>query len=367
MSTGTCCSTHDELTSISGLRNAYQFHAAPSLRANSATRRKRQFTPDEQKDSNYWLKRTRNNEAAKRSRQRKRMEEHLLESRAVTLQRENDKLKAALSAVHHHSTAQSNPMDAAFGFPLGLPNDCYPRSFAVPTTVLPLRSLPHCPFSGCCGTICPETNLFRSVFDLASYPVLKNSANDNTTKSPRISLLDGYHPMGRYSHGTNACTSGAYVRNRVFANGNDSAQTMRELPEDRNALAYNPKTSSSDPAQNYARQPGPIGGETQTNAAERTCQHQATTQSVLLPHKLRYKVGNASDLLTQIHEAAVTPAGKRRRNTSIISRWDFITADETLLVALNVFICIIYPSIWTFAYKRSITKFSGTDFTKEDT
>ncbi len=120
--------------------------------------------PDEQKDGNYWLKRTRNNEAAKRSRQRKRMEEHHLESRAVALQRENDKLKAALSAVHHHhSTAQSNPMDAAFGFPLGLPSDYYPRSLAVPTTVLPLRSLPYCQFSGCCGTICPETNLFRSV------------------------------------------------------------------------------------------------------------------------------------------------------------------------------------------------------------
>lgn len=299
MSTGACCSTRDELASISSSRNAYQLHAAPSLRANSATRRKRQFTPDEQKDGNYWLKRTRNNEAAKRSRQRKRMEEHHLESRAVALQRENDKLKAALSAVHHHhSTAQRNPMDAAFGFPLGLPNDCYPRSLAVPTTVLPLRSLPHCPFSGCCGAICPETNLFRSVFDFASYPVLKNSANNNTTKSPRISLLDGYHPMGRYSHGTNVCTSGAYARNRVFANGNDSVQTMHELPEDRNALAnpsrgYNPNASSSDAAQNCARQPGPIGDETQTNAAERTCQRQETTQSVLLPHKLRYKVGNA--------------------------------------------------------------------------
>lgn len=283
MSTGACCSAQDELARVSSVRSACQFHAVPSLRANSGTRRKRQFTPDEQKDGNYWLKRTRNNEAAKRSRQRKRMEEHLLESRAVELQRENDKLKAALSAVHRHSAAPSNPTHAAFGFPLGLPNEGYPRSFAVPTAVLPLRSLPHCRFSGCCGTICPETNLFRSVFDLASYPLLKN------TKSPRISLLDGYHPMGRYSHGTNACTSGEYVRDRVFAKGNDSAQTMHELPEDRNALAnlsrcYITKTSSSDTAQNYARQPGRIGRETQTNAEERT---------VLLPHKLRYKAGIA--------------------------------------------------------------------------
>lgn len=295
MSTGTCCSTHDELTCISNVRDAYQLHAVPSLRANSGTRRKREFTPDEQKDTNYWLKRNRNNEAAKRSRQRKRMEEHLLETRAVELQRENDKLKAALSAVHHHSTGQNNPVDAAFGFPIGLPNDGYPRSLPVPTTVLPLRSLPHCQFSACCGSVCLQTNHFRSAFDL--------STAYNTTKSPRTSLLDGHYPMGRYSNGANACTNGAYMRNRSFANGNESAQTIG-LPDYKSALVnlsrmplcYNPKTVSSEMAQNCARQPGPIGatceGATQTHAVERTCQKQATKGSVLLPHKLRYKVGS---------------------------------------------------------------------------
>lgn len=279
MSTGTCCSTHDELTCISNARDAYQLHAAPSLRGNSGTRRKREFTPDEQKDTNYWLKRNRNNEAAKRSRQRKRMEEHLLETRAVELQRENDKLKAALSAVHLHSTGQNNPLDAAFGYPIGLPNDGYPRSLPVPTTVVP-----HCQFSACCGSICPQTNHFSSALDL--------NAAYNTTKSPRISLLDGYYPMGRYSNGTNM-----YMRNRSFANGNDS---MLGLPDralvnlSRTQRCYNPKTSSSEMAQNCARQTGPIAaareGATQTRAVERICQKQSTTQ---LPHKLRYKVGNA--------------------------------------------------------------------------
>ncbi|KAK2871518.1 hypothetical protein Q8A67_024045 [Cirrhinus molitorella] len=254
MSTGTCCSTHDELASVSSLRNTYQFHSVPSLRANSGTRRKRQFTPDEQKDSNYWLKRTRNNEAAKRSRQRKRMEEHLLETRAVELQRENDKLKAALSAVHH-STAQNTPVDAAFGFPLGLPNDGYPRSLP-----FPLHSLPHYSLSSCCGSICPQTNHVSSVFDLISYPVVKNSAN--TTKSPRISLLDGYHPMDRYGHGTNTRTDGAYMRNISFANGDDSPEaTYRNslVNLSRVPRCCNSKTSSSDMAQNYARHHGAFG------------------------------------------------------------------------------------------------------------
>lgn len=288
MSSGTCCSTHDELTCLSNARDAYQLHATPSLRANNATRRKREFTPDEQKDTNYWLKRNRNNEAAKRSRQRKRMEEHLLETRAVELQRENDKLKAALSAVH----LQTPPVDAAFGFPIGLPHDGYPRSLPAPTTALPLRSLPHCQFPAFCGSICPQTNHFSSAFDL--------SAAYNTTKPPRISLLDGYYPMGRYSNGTNACTNAAYMRNRSFANGNDCAQTMLGLPDYRSALVnlsrtprcYNPKGSPSEMAQNCARQAGPIGAA-QTRAVERTCPKQASKQSVLLPHKLRYKGGNA--------------------------------------------------------------------------
>lgn len=298
MSTGTCCSTRDELPGVSDVRNAFQLHAVPNLRANSGTRRKREFTPDEQKDTNYWLKRNRNNEAAKRSRQRKRMEEHLLETRAVELQRENDELKAALSAVHHHSSGQEHAVDAALGFPIGLPNDGYPRSLPVPTAVLPLRSLtlPQCQFSACCGSMCPQTNHFSSPFDL--------NAACNTTKSPRCSLLDGCYPMGRYGNGTNAYSYAACMRSRSFANGSDSSQTIG-LPDYISALVNlsrmprccNPKTSPSEMAQNCARQPGPIRATyedaTQTRAVERTSQKRATERSVSLPHKLRYKVSNA--------------------------------------------------------------------------
>ncbi|KAJ8007436.1 hypothetical protein DPEC_G00117480 [Dallia pectoralis] len=65
------------------------------------SRRQREFIPEEKKDGKYWFKRKRNNEAAKRSRQRRRMEGIVLEGRAVELFRENKKLKATLSAVHY--------------------------------------------------------------------------------------------------------------------------------------------------------------------------------------------------------------------------------------------------------------------------
>lgn len=242
----------------------------PTHRTNTGTRRKREFTPDELKDSNYWLKRNRNNEAAKKSRQRKRMEEHLLETRAVELQRENDKLKAALSAVHHHSTALNHPP----GFSFGLPNDCYP---SFPATLIPMQ---HCPFSGCCR--CPQTNHLNSVFDLVSYTV------PNTSATWRTSVLDGYHPVSRHGDGTNACTSGAYWSNTSVAHGNDSGlPDYRSAPNNQSRCYSNSKTLPL--AQNYARQAGQIvatrEGAMQTNGE--------TKKSVLLPHKLRYKVDNA--------------------------------------------------------------------------
>ncbi|KAG2466772.1 NFIL3 protein, partial [Polypterus senegalus] len=93
------------------------------LPGNSVVRRKREFTPEEQKDSNYWVKRRRNNEAARRSRQRRRMEEMLLETRAVELLRENEKLKAALFAVRYrlgnneHDNAQEVHRSGMCAFP----------------------------------------------------------------------------------------------------------------------------------------------------------------------------------------------------------------------------------------------------------
>lgn len=75
------------------------------------SRRKREFTPDSEKDSSYWVKRKRNNEAARRSRQRRRMDEFLLETRAVELLRENEKLKAKLSAVQYRFLEVGNTRD----------------------------------------------------------------------------------------------------------------------------------------------------------------------------------------------------------------------------------------------------------------
>ncbi|XP_017572284.1 nuclear factor, interleukin 3 regulated, member 4 [Pygocentrus nattereri] len=70
----------------------------PSLRG-LGLRRKREFTPEEKKDASYWEKRRKNNEAAKRSREKRRANDYMLETRLVALSEENAALRAELLAL----------------------------------------------------------------------------------------------------------------------------------------------------------------------------------------------------------------------------------------------------------------------------
>ncbi|KAL3289530.1 hypothetical protein HHI36_022947 [Cryptolaemus montrouzieri] len=62
-------------------------------------RKQREFTPDNKKDDSYWDRRRRNNEAAKRSREKRRFNDMVLEQRVVELTKENAVLKAQLEAI----------------------------------------------------------------------------------------------------------------------------------------------------------------------------------------------------------------------------------------------------------------------------
>ena len=55
-----------------------------------------QFVPEEDKDDKYWSKRRKNNEAAKLSREAKRMKENQIIMRAAFLESENTGLKKAV-------------------------------------------------------------------------------------------------------------------------------------------------------------------------------------------------------------------------------------------------------------------------------
>uniref|UniRef100_A0A147A7R8 Nuclear factor interleukin-3-regulated protein n=1 Tax=Fundulus heteroclitus TaxID=8078 RepID=A0A147A7R8_FUNHE len=73
-------------------------------------RRKREFIPDEKKDALYWEKRRKNNEAAKRSREKRRLNDYALETHLMALKEENARLSTELMAIKlHFGLAQSTP------------------------------------------------------------------------------------------------------------------------------------------------------------------------------------------------------------------------------------------------------------------
>lgn len=72
-------------------------HQVPlSFKPKTTCRRKREFIPEEKKDHHYWERRRKNNEAAKRSREKRRINDMVLENKLLALGEENAALKAEL-------------------------------------------------------------------------------------------------------------------------------------------------------------------------------------------------------------------------------------------------------------------------------
>lgn len=74
---------------------SHRISAVP-FKAKTACRRKREFIPEEKKDTLYWERRRKNNEAAKRSREKRRINDMVLENKLMALGEENASLKAEL-------------------------------------------------------------------------------------------------------------------------------------------------------------------------------------------------------------------------------------------------------------------------------
>ncbi|XP_068193601.1 nuclear factor, interleukin 3 regulated, member 2 [Antennarius striatus] len=91
------------LETLSGYEESSSAHGSPARmgrvskpKSNMNCRRKREFISDEKKDASYWEKRRKNNEAAKRSREKRRLNDMVLENRVIALNDENVRLKTEL-------------------------------------------------------------------------------------------------------------------------------------------------------------------------------------------------------------------------------------------------------------------------------
>lgn len=73
--------------------------SAVPFKGKTRCRRKREFIPEEKKDTVYWERRRKNNEAAKRSREKRRINDLVLENKLMALGEENASLRAELLAL----------------------------------------------------------------------------------------------------------------------------------------------------------------------------------------------------------------------------------------------------------------------------
>lgn len=92
----------------------------------STLRRKREFIPQERKDEGYWDKRKKNNEAAKRSREKRRVNDMVLENRVLGLLEENARLRAELLALKYRFGLVKEPSNASI-LPLTTTAPCVPQ------------------------------------------------------------------------------------------------------------------------------------------------------------------------------------------------------------------------------------------------
>ena len=79
--------------------SSYELNSHLKRKELFTQRKQREFIPDNKKDDSYWDRRRRNNEAAKRSREKRRYNDMVLEQRVVELTKENHVLKAQLDAI----------------------------------------------------------------------------------------------------------------------------------------------------------------------------------------------------------------------------------------------------------------------------
>ncbi|XP_051551525.1 basic leucine zipper transcriptional factor ATF-like 2 [Myxocyprinus asiaticus] len=109
-------------------------------------RRKREMTPAEMKDASYWDKRQKNNEAAKRSREKRRLNEFMLEGQLLALSEENAQLRAEVLSLQNQIGLDASHLVMPFHY--SIPSHLKPSLLGMAASNAPLPAdgpeLYHC-------------------------------------------------------------------------------------------------------------------------------------------------------------------------------------------------------------------------------
>lgn len=160
-------------------------------------RRKREMTPASKKDALYWDKRRKNNEAAKRSREKRRLNDMMLESQLLALSEENAHLRAEVFSLQCHTHLGREPELAR---PLPLPATAASASATIqcppPAQGHPLIGQPPPALWGFKGNCLPLLEGPRSrAVGKVSCLALSQSPLGVYQRSPDSSVFSGSSPL----------------------------------------------------------------------------------------------------------------------------------------------------------------------------
>lgn len=274
------------LTSSSLLARSLLGHTSAIKRKESPVsagtlRRKREFIPSDKKDDGYWDKRKKNNEAAKRSREKRRVNDMVLENRVLALLEENARLRAELLALK---------------FRFGLVKD--PSN----TPILPLTTSP-------CSPHAPPPHYYfpRADGGLSGSPVAHLS-----NQSAQLSVR-GCRDAGNMSEDSGFSTpAGSSVGSPIFFE--DRMSDHGKLSPQREELSYELHHSPSDVHGHHV-------AAAATTTALFSLKPDTADAMKNLPHKLRFKMPGCGES----GEAAAGDANGTRRSPSL-----FVGPRETL-------------------------------------
>ncbi|XP_017561120.1 nuclear factor, interleukin 3 regulated, member 6 isoform X1 [Pygocentrus nattereri] len=223
----------------------------------NALRRKREFIPQDKKDEGYWDKRKKNNEAAKRSREKRRMNDMVLENRVLGLLEENARLRAELLALKFRFGLVKDPSNTPI-LPL-TSAPCGPQP-AAPHYYLPHEDGLH-----------PTTPMAHHLNSAQAVPHMGRGIRD----AGSISEDSGFSTPGGSSVG-----SPVFFEDRLSDHGKLSPNRAEELGYE------------------YHHSPAPdtLGAQGSTGHISMTSSRGDPVEGMKsLPHKLRFKCPGSGD------------------------------------------------------------------------
>ena len=271
-------------------------------------RKQREFIPDNKKDDSYWDRRRRNNEAAKRSREKRRFNDMVLEQRVMELSKENHVLKSQLEAIRDKFGICGEQLISAEHILAALPSEATlakrtklsgSNSLLYTRTPSPVHtSVIHQPVQGN-GTRSPRCS--RSPAQIFS-----SSTNDNSNFN---SETDGFqYPFAHHHHHHHQLASGlAHLSSHhqfnqqgqqhqpLQAQSQPAPQQPSPPPHHRQNSSPPTPTFETNSALNLSsrsrREPSPfdVSSGSGDECSQLQSQQGAGGPNNCLPHKLRHK------------------------------------------------------------------------------